>query len=69
VRLKPNVRRCSRKIRNRRKTKDEYLAENVFWVPKEARWIYLQANAKLPTIGKLIDDALVAIEASNPSLK
>jgi type I restriction enzyme M protein len=48
---------------------DEYLAENVFWVPKEARWTYLQANAKQPTIGKLIDDALVAIESSNPSLK
>jgi type I restriction enzyme M protein len=48
---------------------DEYLAENVFWVPKEARWTYLQANAKQPTIGKLIDDALVAIEANNPSLK
>lgn len=48
---------------------DEYLAENVFWVPKEARWTYLQANAKQPTIGKLIDDALVAIEASNASLK
>ena len=27
--------------------KDEYLADNVFWVPKEARWSYLQANAKL----------------------
>jgi len=48
---------------------DEYLAENVFWVPKEARWSYLQANAKQPTIGKLIDDAMAAIEASNPSLK
>jgi type I restriction enzyme M protein len=48
---------------------DEYLAENVFWVPKEARWTYLQTNAKQPTIGKLIDDALVAIEANNPSLK
>lgn len=48
---------------------DEYLADNVFWVPKEARWTYLQANAKLPTIGKLIDDALVAIESNNPSLK
>lgn len=48
---------------------DEYLAENVFWVPKEARWTYLQASAKLPSIGKLIDDALVAIEANNPSLK
>src|ERR1700719_2988649 len=44
---------------------DEYLAENVFWVPKEARWLHLQANAKLPTIGKLIDDAMLAIEASN----
>jgi type I restriction enzyme M protein len=48
---------------------DEYLAENVFWVPKEARWTYLQANAKQPIVGKLIDDALVAIEANNPSLK
>jgi|SRR6266446_8502687 len=32
---------------------DEYRAENVFWVPQEARWTYLQANAKQPTIGKL----------------
>jgi type I restriction-modification system DNA methylase subunit len=31
-----------------------YLAENVFWVPKEARWSHLQANAKQPSIGKLI---------------
>ena len=38
---------------------DEYLAENVFWVPKEARWSHLQDNAKQPTIGKLIDDAMV----------
>ncbi|MDP3720054.1 MAG: class I SAM-dependent DNA methyltransferase [Acidobacteriota bacterium] len=48
---------------------DEYLAENVFWVPKEARWSYLQANAKQPTIGKIIDDAMLAIETSNASLK
>jgi type I restriction enzyme M protein len=48
---------------------DEYRAVNVFWVPKEARWAYLQANAKQPTIGKLIDDAMVAIEGDNPSLK
>ena len=41
---------------------DEYLAENVFWVPKEARWSHLQANAKQPTIGKLIDDAMTEIE-------
>ena len=38
--------------------KDEYLAENVFWVPKEARWSNLQNNAKQPTIGTLIDDAM-----------
>ena len=43
---------------------DEYLAENVFWVPKEARWSHLQANARQPTIGKLIDDAMADIEKS-----
>lgn len=48
---------------------DEYLAENVFWVPKEARWSHLQAHAKQPTVGKLIDDAMAAIEAANPGLK
>ena len=48
---------------------DEYLAENVFWVPKEARWSHLQDNAKQPTIGKLIDDAMSEIEKSNPGLK
>lgn len=49
--------------------RDEYLAANVFWVPKEARWSYLQANAKQPTIGTLIDDAMRAIEKDNESLK
>ena len=48
---------------------EEYLAENVFWVPKEARWSHLQARAKQPTIGKDIDDAMLAIEVSNASLK
>ena len=48
---------------------EEYLAENVFWVPKEARWSHLQANAKQATIGTLIDEAMLAIEASNASLK
>ncbi|MDQ3819401.1 MAG: type I restriction-modification system subunit M, partial [Acidobacteriota bacterium] len=48
---------------------DEYRAENIFWVPKEARWSLLQKNAKQPTIGKLIDDAMTAIERDNPSLK
>ncbi|WP_010583953.1 class I SAM-dependent DNA methyltransferase [Schlesneria paludicola] len=49
--------------------KDEYLAANVFWVPKEARWAYLQSRAKLPSIGKDVDDAMVAIERDNPRLK
>jgi type I restriction enzyme M protein len=49
--------------------KDEYLADNVFWVPKDARWSYLQASAKQATIGTLIDDAMRAIEKDNESLK
>src|SRR3954471_1972471 len=49
--------------------KDEYLAANVFWVPKEARWGHLQSRAKLPGIGKDVDDAMVAIERDNPRLK
>lgn len=49
--------------------RDEYLADNVFWVPREARWSHLQANAKKPTIGTLIDDAMRAIEKENESLK
>ena len=48
---------------------DEYRMENIFWVPKEARWEKLQGNAKQPTIGKFIDDAMVAIERDNPTLK
>ena len=48
---------------------EEYLAENIFWVPVEARWKALMANAKQPTIGKLIDDAMIAIEKHNQPLK
>src|SRR5260370_35911034 len=48
---------------------DEYRAENIFWVPKEARWSHLQGKAKQPTIGKLLDDAMTAIERDNPTLK
>jgi type I restriction enzyme M protein len=48
---------------------DEYAAENVFWVPQVARWSHLQAKAKQPTIGKLIDEAMLAIEKENASLK
>ena len=49
--------------------KDEYLAENIFFVPEIARWEYLQAKAKLPEIGKYVDEAMIAIEQENPGLK
>ena len=49
--------------------KDEYTAERVFYVPPSARWKWLQGRAKLPTIGKDIDDAMDAIEKDNASLK
>jgi type I restriction enzyme M protein len=48
---------------------DEYRGENIFWVPEEARWPHLQGKAKQPTIGKLVDDAMVAIERDNKGLK
>jgi type I restriction enzyme M protein len=48
---------------------DEYRAANVFWVPKEARWAHIQGQAKQATIGKIIDDAMLAIERDNKSLK
>lgn len=49
--------------------KDEYTADKIFYVPPSARWKWLQGRAKLPTIGKDIDDAMDAIEKDNPSLK
>ncbi len=49
--------------------RDEYSAENVFFVPPTARWSYLCAHAKLPDIGQTIDDAMDAIESHNPPLK
>jgi type I restriction enzyme M protein len=48
---------------------DEYRAANIFWVPKEARWAHLRANAPQPKIGTVVDDAMTAIERDNPSLK
>ncbi len=47
---------------------DEYEAENVFWVPPAARWTYLQNSAMQPTIGKIVDYAMVAIERDNQRL-
>uniref|UniRef100_Q3ARJ3 site-specific DNA-methyltransferase (adenine-specific) n=1 Tax=Chlorobium chlorochromatii (strain CaD3) TaxID=340177 RepID=Q3ARJ3_CHLCH len=49
--------------------KDEYKAENVFFVPQDARWNYLQSKAKQPEIGKFVDDAMDVIEKENASLK
>ncbi len=49
--------------------KDEYSSHNVFYVPEKARWAFLQSKAKLPEIGKLVDDAMDEIEKLNPSLK
>jgi len=48
---------------------DEYRAQSIFWVPPEARWAHLKAQAKQPTIGKLVDDAMAGIERDNPALK
>lgn len=48
---------------------DEYRAVNIFWVPKEARWSHLKASAPQPTIGKLVDDAMEAVERDNATLK
>ncbi len=49
--------------------RDEYLAANVFWLPPEARWHTINAKAKSPEIGKVIDDAMGAIERENSTLK
>ncbi|QIK56814.1 SAM-dependent DNA methyltransferase [Erysipelothrix sp. HDW6A] len=49
--------------------RDEYEAENIFWVPKEARWGFIKDNAKDPKIGQFIDDAMILIEKENTSLK
>jgi type I restriction enzyme M protein len=48
---------------------DEYISRRVFWVPKEARWEFLSKNAKKPEVGKIIDDAMDAIERDNRSLR
>ncbi len=47
---------------------DEYRAKDAFWVPPEARWPHLKAQARQPTIGQLVDDAMAGIERDNPAL-
>lgn len=48
---------------------DEYRAQNIFWVPQEARWVKLKNQARQPEIGRLVNDAMIAIERDNQSLK
>ena len=48
---------------------DEYTAEAIFWVPPEARWAHLGAQARQPTIGQLVDDAMAGVERDNPALR
>jgi type I restriction enzyme M protein len=48
---------------------DEYRALSIFWVPPEARWAHLKAQARQPTIGRIVDDAMAGIERDNPALK
>jgi type I restriction enzyme M protein len=61
----PNVQRRVAFLEDR----DEYLSQNVFWVPTEARWADIQAKAKLPSIGEDIDRAMDLIEKENPTLR
>jgi len=49
--------------------RDEYVAENVFWVPRDARWSQIAAKAKSPQIGEIVDKAMIAIEHDNPRLR
>ena len=49
--------------------RDEYVAENIFWVPKEARWELIKSQARQPTIGQSVDRAMEAVERENPVLK
>ena len=48
---------------------DEYRAQNIFWVPVDARWSNVQAQARQTIIGQVVDAAMTAIERDNPALK
>lgn len=67
--LKPDVRERAAQIEDLLEDRDEYTSETIFWVPKEARWSFLRGKARDPLIGKILDDAMVAIERDNPTLK
>lgn len=67
--LRPDVSNRAEAAQAVLEDRDEYVAKNIFWVPKEARWANLRANARQPEIGKIVDDAMLAVEHDNPSLK
>jgi type I restriction enzyme M protein len=61
-----NIKRTAEDAQPARTPRSSILAENVFWVDEGVRWSHLQANAKQPSIGKLIDEAMAASEVANP---
>ena len=67
--LPPSTRNRSDAVTRLLEDPDEYRAQSIFWVPPEARWSHLKAQARQPTIGQLVDDAMAGIERDNPALK
>jgi type I restriction enzyme M protein len=67
--LRPDLPNRTEAIDRLLEDKDEYTALSIFWVPKEARWSYLRANAPQPRIGTIVDEAMASIERDNQSLK
>ena len=45
------------------------MAEDIFWVPPEARWGNIQSQARQPTIGQIVDSAMIVMERENPALR
>lgn len=49
--------------------RDEYVADNVFFIPEKARWNHIHNSAKLPSIGEIIDHAMEVIESENKEIE
>jgi type I restriction enzyme M protein len=67
--LAPSTRNRADAVARLLEDPDEYRSQSIFWVPPEARWAHLKAQAKQPTIGQLVDDAMAGIERDNGALK
>lgn len=48
---------------------DEYVSENIFFVPQNARWSEIAKAAHTPEIGKILDQAMIEVEKNNKALK